>query len=191
MCALDQQGLLPLPRFVRVDVDRIRELLPEMREYSRRDARTAGQMTQKEAGLIAEVVSEEALARGLNVWVDSSLRDAGWWTQELERIRRSYPHKLAILYTSASWERIQEREEKRGEVTGRRIPLGVLKATFRRVPAAVTKLRPLVDEYIEIDNDGAHPRLKTSRDTRALIAVCRDVGGDCESRNLERWLPGF
>ena len=59
MLALDRQGLLPVPRFVRVDVDRIRELLPEMREYSRRDARTAGQMTQKEAGLIAEVVSEE------------------------------------------------------------------------------------------------------------------------------------
>ena len=110
MCALDSQGLLPLPRFVRVDVDRIRELLPEMREYSRRDARTAGQMTQKEAGLIAEVVSEEALARGLNLWVDSSLRDAEWWAQELQRIRRTYAHKLAILYTSASWERIQQRE---------------------------------------------------------------------------------
>ena len=86
MCALDRQGLLPLPRFVRVDIDRIRELLPEMREYTRRDARTAGQMTQKEAGLIAEVVSEEALARGLNVWIDSSLRDADWWSQELARV---------------------------------------------------------------------------------------------------------
>lgn len=191
MCALDRQGLLPLPRFVRVDIDRIRELLPEMREYTRRDARTAGQMTQKEAGLIAEVVSEEALARGLNVWIDSSLRDADWWSQELARVRRSYPHKLAILHVSASWERVAEREARRGEVTGRRIPIGVLKATFRRVPAAMTKLRPLVDEYIEIDNDGERPRLKTARDTRSLIAVCRGVGGDCESRGLEQWLPGF
>jgi hypothetical protein len=191
MLALDRQGLLPVPRFVRVDVDRIRELLPEMREYSRRDARTAGQMTQKEAGLIAEVVSEEAFARGLNVWVDSSLRDADWWAQELARVRRTYPHKLAILHVGASWERIQQREEQRGLVTGRRIPRSVLKATFRRVPAAVTKLRPLVDEYIDIDNDGERPKLRTARDVRAMIAVCRDVGGDCESRNLEQWLPGF
>ena len=156
MCALDRHGLLPLPRFVRVDVDRIRELLPEMREYSRIDPRTAGQRTQMEAGHIAEVVSEEALARGLNVWIDSSLRDAEWWSQELERIRRTYPHKLAILHVTAKWDRVQHREAQRGEGTGRRIPLDVLRATFKRVPAAVTKLRPLVDEYIEIDNDGDH-----------------------------------
>ena len=190
MCALDRHGLLPLPRFVRVDVARIRELLPEMREYSRIDPRTAGQRTQMEAGHIAEVVSEEALARGLNVWIDSSLRDAEWWSQELERIRRTYPHKLAILHVTAKWDRVQHREAQRGEVTGRRIPLDVLRATFKRVPAAVTKLRPLVDEYIEIDNDGDRPRLRTARDTRALIAVCRGVGGDCESRHLEGWLPG-
>ena len=29
--------------------------------------------------------SEEALARGLNVWVDSSMRDAAWWADELRR----------------------------------------------------------------------------------------------------------
>ena len=137
------------------------------------------------------MVSEEAFARGLNVWVDSSLRDAEWWAQELARVRRTYPHKLAILHVSASWDHIEQREEQRGLVTGRRIPRNVLKATFRRVPAAVTKLRPLVDEYIEIDNDGERPKLRTARDVRAMIAVCRDVGGDCESRNLEQWLPGF
>ena len=191
MCALDRHGLLPLPHFVRVDVDRIRELLPETQEYIRRDAKSAGHLTQQEAGLIAEVVSEEALSRGLNIWVDSSLRDADWWSTELQRVRRSYPHKLAILRVDASWDRVQDRADRRAEITGRRIPLQVLKATFKRVPAAITQLRELVDEFIDINNNGEHPKLKASRDTRALIRVCRDVGGDCESRHLESWLPGL
>ena len=117
MCALDRHGLLPLNRFVRVDMDRIRDLLPETREYVRRDKTTAGAMTQLETGAIAEIVSEMALARGLNVWIDSSLRDSTWWSTELARIRRTYPHRLAIVHVTASWEQVQRREERRGEQT--------------------------------------------------------------------------
>lgn len=191
MCKLDAHGLLPLPRFVRVDMDRIRALLPETSGYVDHDKANAGSMTQRECGLIAEVVTEEALRRGLNLWVDSSLRDADWWALEIQRIRRTYPHKLAILHVVASWPQVQAREAKRGEQTGRRIPPDVLKKTFERVPAAVTLLRPLVDEFIEVDNDARTPKLRTARDVRALLAVCNEVGGDCESRLLEAWLPGF
>ena len=191
MCALDRHGILPLPRFVRVDIDRIRAMLPEMEGYMKHDSVTAGLKTQKEAGLIAEIVTEEALARGLNLWVDSSLRDAKWWSSELRRIQRSYPHRTAILHVSASWEKVRQREAKRAEQTGRRIPANILKEVYKRVPAAIRKLTPLVDEYIEVDNEFANPRLKTARDVRSLLRVCRDIGGDCESRHLESWLPGW
>ena len=74
---------------MRVDIDRIRALLPETEGY---DPRVAGQMTQREASTIAEVVSEEALSRGLNVWIDSSLKDYDWWSSELQRLKATYPH---------------------------------------------------------------------------------------------------
>lgn len=191
MCALDRHGLVPLNRFVRVDMDRIRDLLPETREYVRRDKTTAGAMTQLETGAIAEIVSEEALARGLNVWIDSSLRDSTWWSTELARIRRTYPHRLAIVHVTASWEQVQRREERRGEQTGRRIPEAVLRSVFEQVPRSVDALAPLVDERIEIDNDNFHPRFKAAIDVRAMLRMCRDIGGDCTSRFIESWLPGF
>ena len=191
MCALDRHGLMPLQRFVRVDMDRIRSLLPEISEYNRRDKRTAGAMTQLEAGAIAEIVSEEALARGLNVWIDSSLRDHEWWARELSRLKRTYPHRLAIIHISASWEQVKRREERRGLQTGRRIPAEVLQQTFRQVPLSVAKLAPLVDECIEIDNESRQSRFQSSADVRAMLRLCNDIGGDCESRQLEMWLPGF
>ena len=58
-------------------MDRIREQLPETVAYMQIDKRSAGSMTQKEAGVIAEIASEEALARHLNVWIDGSLQNAG------------------------------------------------------------------------------------------------------------------
>ena len=44
-------------------------------------------MTQREAGTIAEILTEEALSRGLNLWIDSSMQDVPWWTSELKRIK--------------------------------------------------------------------------------------------------------
>lgn len=82
------------------------------------------------------------------------------WALELQRLKRTYPHKLAIVYVTASWERVVRREARRGEQTGRRIPHEVLLATFRQVPDAVAQLRGIIDEFIEVDNDqaGGWPR---------------------------------
>ena len=59
------------------------------------------------------------------------------------------------------------------------------------MPRSVDTLAPLVDERIDIDNDRRQPQFKTSTDVGAMLRMCRDIGGDCGSRYLESWLPGF
>ena len=66
---------------MRIDLDRIRAQLPETNTYMRLNKRTAGLLTQMEAGAIAEIATEEAYKQGLHVWVDSSLRDAAQHAQ--------------------------------------------------------------------------------------------------------------
>jgi hypothetical protein len=53
---LYNKDLFPLDSFVRVDPDSLRELLPETKEYIQKDPHTAGMLTQKESGYIAEVI---------------------------------------------------------------------------------------------------------------------------------------
>ena len=130
-----------------------------MPEYVRRNKRTAGEMTQLEAGAIAEIVSEEAFKRGLNVWIDSSMRNADWWSLELDRLKRTYPHRLCILYVTADWEAVQAREQRRGEQTERRIPPDVLRSVFNAVPKAIQQLSHFVDECIHVDNNVRLPTL--------------------------------
>ncbi|KAL1530289.1 hypothetical protein AB1Y20_001200 [Prymnesium parvum] len=200
MTLLDRHELISLHRFVRIDMDRIRAELPETSTYMRIDKRIVGSMTQLEAGAIAEIASEEALSRKLSVWIDSTLQDAEWWELEFRRIKRTYPHRLAIVHVTASWPKVQEREAKRGLVTGRRIPINVLRTVFTKVPDSIKKLKPLVDEYIEVDNENTQPRLKHASDVRALLRVAMDVA-DCPTNKgavkenarrfecLEMWLP--
>jgi hypothetical protein len=55
MAWLNSRGLFPSEAFVKVDPDALRELLPETKEYIKRNPATAGYLTQKEVGYIAEV----------------------------------------------------------------------------------------------------------------------------------------
>jgi hypothetical protein len=46
---------------VDVDPDKIRDLLPEMEEYNRRDPSTMGFLTQKEVGHLTEVRNKQII----------------------------------------------------------------------------------------------------------------------------------
>ena len=154
MGVLGAEQLFPLGAFVRIDLDAIRAQLPETRELMVANPQTAGLLTQQEAGTIAEIATEEALRRGRHVWVDSSLKDDRWWGREFRRIRAAHPsYKLAIVHVTpatrrtttavrittstkngsqvtASYETVVEREARRGEQTGRRIPPELLKSVY-------------------------------------------------------------
>jgi hypothetical protein len=185
MQLLDKHGLLPLRSFVRIDLDRIRAQLPETKTYMQLNKRTAGLLTQLEAGAIAEIATEEAFQKGLHVWVDSSLKDAGWWTGELRRLRRTYPqYKMGIVHVTATWEHVVEREAKRGQITGRRIPPTLLALVYEQVPRAVKQLQRLVDLYVEVDNNGEQPRLRRPEDVLNFMRLCRQLqpAGAAEGR---------
>ena len=136
MKLLDRRDVLPLRDFVCIDLDRIREALPEHPQYVAADPERAGLLTQAEAGTIGEVATEEAFRRGRHVWIDSTLRDGGWWSREIARIRATYPrYKLAILLVEASWPRVLHRSRRRSEATGRGIPEPILRSVFEQARA--------------------------------------------------------
>jgi hypothetical protein len=107
---LYEQGKFPLDSFVKSDPDECRRLLPEFGEYVRTSPETAGEMTRKEAGMMAEILTEAALLRGQNVLVDGSLRDSKWYQHYFARLRKKYPKlRLGIFHITSSFQAILER----------------------------------------------------------------------------------
>ena len=68
---LNHNCLFPLDSFVRVDPDSLREMLPETKEYIKRDPATAGMLTQKEVGYISEILTLNALQQGMSYVYDN------------------------------------------------------------------------------------------------------------------------
>lgn len=182
MNQLQKFGLLCLDDFVYVDPDALRECIPEHACYIQENAKTAGFMTQKEAGLMAEILTHAALECGMSIIVDGSLRDSAWYEKHYRELRKQFPKIcLAIFLISAPLQDIYHRvtvcfvtlcigshdcvrsptsltnnntppTQERATVTGRHIPEHVLEDSIRRVPLSVAKLRKSVDVLVEIYN---------------------------------------
>mmetsp|Transcript_14574 Transcript_14574/g.25257 ORF Transcript_14574/g.25257 Transcript_14574/m.25257 type:complete len:221 (-) Transcript_14574:155-817(-) len=150
---LDEQGKFPLDSFVSVDPDEIRRRLPEFSTYIQKSPQRAGELTRKEAGMMAEVLTNFALEKGMNVLVDGSLKDAVWYENYFLKLRECYPNlRIGIIHVTAPTEAIFERVQQRGKSTGRVVPMDALIRSIKEVPKAVEQLRKSVDFFMEIHN---------------------------------------
>lgn len=110
MSQLQRKGLLSLDDFVYVDPDALRECIPEHACYLQEDAETAGFLTQKEAGVMAEILTHAALDCGMSIIVDGSLRDSSWYEKHYTELRQHFPKLcLSIFLISAPLEDIYQR----------------------------------------------------------------------------------
>jgi predicted kinase len=150
---LHERGQFPLDSFVAVDPDEIRRRLPEFSVYVTKTPERAGELTRKEAGMMAEILTNFALEQGMNVLVDGSLKDAVWYENYFQKLRHGHPLlKIGIIHVKAPLEAILERIRQRGKETGRVVPMDALKRSIVQVPIAVEQLRHSVDFFLEIDN---------------------------------------
>lgn len=110
MKALVEKGCFPLRAFVSVDPDEIRRLLPEFHIYIDENPELAGELTHKEAGYIAEILTLAALQAGKNVLLDGSLRDSDWYKIYFQRLRKEFPSvRQAIIHVNAPREAVFQR----------------------------------------------------------------------------------
>jgi Zeta toxin len=117
MRILVENGHFPLLAFVNVDPDRIRYFIPEFHIYLEQNAELAGELTRKEAGFIAEILTLAGLHAGKNVLVDGSLRDHNWYKEYFARLRTDFPGiRIAILHVTAPKEAVFKRAEVRIQI---------------------------------------------------------------------------
>eukprot|EP00588_Corethron_pennatum_P030891 CAMPEP_0194340702 /NCGR_PEP_ID=MMETSP0171-20130528/87315_1 /TAXON_ID=218684 /ORGANISM="Corethron pennatum, Strain L29A3" /LENGTH=660 /DNA_ID=CAMNT_0039105765 /DNA_START=32 /DNA_END=2014 /DNA_ORIENTATION=+ len=150
---LVEEGKFPLEAFIKVDPDEIRRHFPEYHIYVDQNPELAGELTRKEAGFVAEILTTVALKQGKNVMVDGSLRDSDWYGEYFNSLRKDYPIlKLAIIHVTAPRELVLKRASSRVAYTGRVVPRKTLLMALEQVPRSVKILKPLVDYYVDLNN---------------------------------------
>mmetsp|Transcript_55147 Transcript_55147/g.133989 ORF Transcript_55147/g.133989 Transcript_55147/m.133989 type:complete len:399 (-) Transcript_55147:197-1393(-) len=179
---LYESGQFPLDSFVQVDQDEIRRRLPEFPVYAKLFPEKAGEHTRKEAGMMAELLTNYALEKGQNVLVDGSLRDAEWYEQHFQHLRITYPKlRIGIIHVTAPREAVIERVKQRAKVTGRVVPTDALIRSMEEVPKAVKRLSHSVDFFLEVYNppaidDSTMPQPKGMESTTIASAFQQRCG---------------
>ncbi len=160
---LSRENLFPLDRFIVVDPDMIKSIMPDTPHYIRHNRAMAGTLTHKESGFIAEIIIIEAMRQNKCLVVDGSLRDRNWYASWFGRVRSEFPqYRIAILMITASRERIYARAERRAAVTAREVTKSTIDDAIEQVPISFAALAPLVDFSAVISNedDKQEPKLQ-------------------------------
>jgi len=157
---MKNQGYFPVDHFVVIDPDEVRKTLPEWPAYVNREPEEAGAMTQKEAGLIAEIMGYVALRERLNVIFDGSLRNAEWYVNYFEKLRREFPGiRIMIVHVTADIDEVIERAAARAAKTGRAVPEKLLRESAEAVPRSVQTLASHADFVFRVVNSGETPQV--------------------------------
>lgn len=152
---MEKKGYFPKEHFVVIDPDEVRKSLPEWDEYVKRAPQEAGAKTQKEAGLIAEILGFVALRDRMNVIFDGSLRNAAWYVEYFAKLRKEFPGiRIMILHVAADVEEVIKRAAARAKLTGRAVPEELLRESAEAVPKSIDKLAPHADFVVRVMN---HP----------------------------------
>lgn len=149
--------------FVKVDPDEIRQTLPEWPGYVKRCPERAGDLTQKEAGCIAEILTYKALRERKNVIIDGSLSDQKWYQSQFLKFRENFPGiRIMVLHVVADTEDILKQAEERGKgPSGRVVPRSKLLESIKLVPASVKALSPYADFVCRVVNKkGKTPQIE-------------------------------
>lgn len=151
--------LTPIPDAVDVDVDDIRELLPEYKKMIAAKDKEASTFTHEEASALSKRIIQTAAEAKYNIVVDGT-GDNG--IDSLSRKVAGYRTKGARVvarYVTTDADIAFERMIARAAQTGREVPEDYLRFVHadvsRTFPAAIE--RGLFDEFVLYDNNGATP----------------------------------
>jgi dephospho-CoA kinase len=149
-----EMNIFPLIAFVIIDPDRIKCMLPEMKDFIEEDPFNAGLRVHKESIFIAEIAERQAIKMKKCVLVDGTLKDTEWYINRLELLRSTNPEYLTvIIQVTAPTELIFKRVAKRAVETGRNISSKLILETIEQVPESVKILAEHVHLTITINNE--------------------------------------
>ena len=149
-----KENVFDQSKYLCIDADKIKDFLPEYKQFKKEDPKSAGTRVHVESVYILEIIVEYALSCRMNLIVDGSLRDTYWYKQFIKYLRQEFPeYFLRIVYIRADESIVRERVAKRGDKTGRHIPDSVMTDNFQKVPNSVEILKDLVDETWYVINN--------------------------------------
>ncbi|AYV75639.1 MAG: hypothetical protein Terrestrivirus2_147 [Terrestrivirus sp.] len=154
-------------KYVYVDIDYIRTLLPEIKEQMNNllSFHDIVEKTNCESKYIAEIIERKAIIENYNVIIDGSHHHNWCHNIYIPWIKKINPTIfILLLYVNVSLETIL----KRIILRERTVPVDILKEVHDKVSKNINYLKNSVDKVIEINNENHFYAEKYENDLRCL-----------------------
>jgi predicted kinase len=185
---LSAEGIFPESRYLAVDADEIRELLPRYQSLKSIGIQEAIAATQEDLTDLTLSILNKALAEKKNVILDQSMRSP----EIIREILDSHPeYRSIIVHVEAPTEMVHERVRSRAQETGREIPEKVVAKSLRDVNSSVRELQDRVDMTLRIHNAeesvivSARTQGKEIRINQSLSEAVLQLAARVDPRDLE------
>ncbi|MCM2282639.1 MAG: zeta toxin family protein [Bdellovibrionaceae bacterium] len=147
-------GALDRQTHVFIDIDAVRERIPEFQAFNEENRQTTATRTQKEAGYIAELIFWRAILSGRSVVFNSSLKNTEFAQTLLAKIRRkapTYRDRLSLLFIRADLPIVLARVHDRNRVDPRTTSDEAAIDSYYRTESGFESLAAFFDSVAVVD----------------------------------------
>ncbi|HQI17451.1 MAG TPA: zeta toxin family protein [Bacillota bacterium] len=143
------------------DPDKIKKYIPEYQFLKQLFPDQAEGLVHKESVDICELLVKQLIKKRRNFIYEGTMARTGKYRRLIQELK-SKNYKIYLYVADVPLNIAKARADKRGRITGRKIPHHIIENTHRIVPITVEKIKEMVDNYYIFDNR-AEPALIASR----------------------------
>lgn len=153
----------PDKQFVRLDVDALKEHIPEYRAAIKWRAKNAAEMVHEESVHLMQQLRERTIAARKNLIMDGTGRHLDSYLNMIKKLKDAGYH-VKVVMADVDQKTAEKRAKARGHAKGRWIPPNVFDAAYRAVPRNFETIANAADDFELWDTrpEGA-PSLKWER----------------------------
>jgi predicted ABC-type ATPase len=150
-------------KFVKVDADNIKEMLPEYQDLVSKGDANAANYVHKESGELASRLRDIARKQRKNMVLDGTGRYAGSYMHRMGQLQDAGYHVQLLMPVVSDVEDAVARAKKRGAESGRHVPEKFIRDNHKTVMRNFSQLSKLADSAFLFNNDGAKPEIAWAR----------------------------
>jgi predicted ABC-type ATPase len=154
---------IPSDRFVKVDADSIKEMLPEYQEGVREGDRNAASYVHKESGELASKLRDIARSQRKNMVLDGTGRFASSYMHRMDELQRTGYHVQLMMPVVDDVNKVVSRAKQRGEESGRWVPEEFIRDNHEPIMKNFDLLAKKADSAFLFNNNGEKPKLAWAR----------------------------
>lgn len=145
--------------FVKVDADRIKEMIPEYQEMIANGDKNAASYVHKESGMLASRMRDYARKNRQNMTLDGTGRYASSYSHRMGQLQDSGYHVQLMMPYVDDVEKVVARSAQRGAETGRHVPEKFIRANHEQISDNFLGLADLANSAFLFDNSEDKPRM--------------------------------